>query len=169
MQVSNGYARTLRLSVVVSAFLVCTACVAVLSRSGTPAAGREAGSVELEGPMFGSSQLTPFPVRAEPSSDDLIAIMRGHGTGDVNADQGLLFAGGAGGSIVRSRLHINSEDAGSFAHLNSQNAARTARGLFDAAERASQLDHRAKAASQKKARARSEGQAVTGADSGLTA
>jgi hypothetical protein len=56
--------------------------------------------VELEEP---SAKLTPFPFKEQLSTDDLIAIMNGKGYQDVNAEQGMLFAGGAGGKIFRSQ------------------------------------------------------------------
>jgi len=132
MQSSTGLGRAIRIVVVGAALIAGIACVSVLSSGGLSAANGAAGPVELDsGPTFGSTRLTPFPVHAEPSTDDLIAIMSGRGTSAVNADQGLLFAGGAGGKIVRSDPSLSGDVA-----------AKTADGLWDAAERASKLERR---------------------------
>jgi len=120
MRSSSGPGRALRVAVVAAALVAGIACVTMLSKNGP---------VELDEPSFGAHSLTPFPVKQEPSTDDLIAIMRGQGHSDVNADQGMLFAGGAGGTIVRKRVHLTDGDA-----------ADEARGLWAAAERASKLE-----------------------------
>lgn len=119
---SHGLGRALRVAVVAAALVAGIACCVTLSTGG-------AGEVELDEPSFGAHSLTPFPVKEVPSTDDLIAIMRGQGHSDVSADQGMLFAGGAGGTIVRRRVHVIDDDASD-----------EARGLWAAAERASKLE-----------------------------
>jgi hypothetical protein len=141
---SNRIRRALRVAFAVSALVAGIACAVVL-----PAARREAGPVELDEPTFGSSKLTPFPNKAEPSTDDLVAIMQGHGTGDVNADQALLFAGGAGGKIQRS---VGEGDWDASKGAKGQglseptfgSAQKEAKGLWEAAERAYKLERQAR-------------------------
>merc|ERR1740125_35085 len=99
------------------------ACAVVLSRGALPGNddGKH-GSVALDqfAGTFGQTKLARLPLHNEPSTNDLISIMRGNGRQDVSADQGMLFAGGAGGKIHRSDPD---------------------EGLWRAAERASRLEH----------------------------
>lgn len=132
-QRSNDLGRTLRAGVVAVALVAGIASIAVLSSGGLPALRRTAGPVVLDEPTFGTNTLTAFPVKDSPSTDDLIAIMRGQGAQDVNADQGMLFAGGAGGSIVRKQLPAVTDDA---------SESQEARGLWEAAKRAAKLGNR---------------------------
>jgi len=146
---SNRLRRALRVAFAASALVAGIACAVVLSSGGLPAARREAGPVELDEPTFGSSKLTPFPKKAEPSTDDLVAIMQGHGTGEVNADQALLFAGGAGGKIQRS-VGEGNWDASKGAQGEGLpeptfgSAQKEAKGLWEAAERAYKLERQAR-------------------------
>jgi hypothetical protein len=142
---NSSLRRALRGAVVASALVAGIACAVVLSSGGLSAGARGAGPVELDEPTFGSSKLTPFP-KEEPSTDDLIAIMRGKGTGDVNADQALLFAGGAGGKIRRSIDVWETGQPGNKPELTPGSAQKEARGLWEAAERASKLESRARRA-----------------------
>jgi len=91
-QGGKGFGRYFRSVFVTFVLFAGIACVAVVAST--------AGPVELEEP---SSKLTPFPFKEQLSTDDLIAIMNGKGYQDVNAAQGMLFAGGAGGKILRSQ------------------------------------------------------------------
>lgn len=129
-QSSHGLGRTLRAGVVAVALIAGIACVAVLCTGGLSSLRRAARPVSLEEPTFGTNTLTAFPVKDEPSTDDLIAIMSGQGAQDVNADQGMLFAGGAGGSIVHQQMAPVSDH---------ESASKEAQGLWEAAERAAKL------------------------------
>ena len=122
---SHGRGRALRMFVIGLALAAGLACVVVLSRGVALQGESDSGSVALDGfaATFGQTKLARMPLHNEPSTNDLISIMRGQGRQDVSADQGLLFAGGAGGAIK----HSDPEE-----------------GLWRAAERASRLERRSK-------------------------
>jgi len=120
---SRGHGRALRMAIVGLALAAGLACAVVLSRGALPGNDDgEHGSVALDqfAGTFGQTKLARLPLHNEPSTNDLISIMRGNGRQDVSADQGMLFAGGAGGKIHRSDPD---------------------EGLWRAAERASRLEH----------------------------
>lgn len=127
----HGRSRELRMVTIGVALAAGVACAVVLSRSALQGEEESARADALVGTqvhdgfagIFGQTKLASMPLHHEPSTDDLISIMRGKGRQDVSADQGLLFAGGAGGKIKHTD---------------------PAEGLWRAAERASRLEHRAK-------------------------
>jgi hypothetical protein len=92
---SHGRGRTLRVFVIGLALAAGLACVVVLSR-GALQGESDSGRVALDGfaGTFGQTKLARMPLHNEPSTNDLISIMRGQGRQDVSADQGLLFRAG---------------------------------------------------------------------------
>lgn len=129
----DGVGRVLRISVVAGAVLVCAACIALLAVPG---------SVSRPGALGEAGRWT----------SDLIGIMEGHDDGGLATDrdtlraaQGMLFAGGAGGDVVKTRSGAAAAEdmvgAGSIRH-----ATRQADELWEAAPAA-----RAHAEAQQKA------------------
>merc|ERR1719199_214879 len=96
MRRSSSVGLVVRVAALASLLLACIACI-LLSTGKVSSATIGVDPIALEEPTFGDTKLTPFPSHMEPSTDDLIQIMEGHGHQDVAADQGELFAGGAGG------------------------------------------------------------------------
>ena len=119
----DGVGRVLRISVVAGAVLLCAACIALLAVPG---------SVSRPGALGEEGRSTP----------DLIGIMEGNNDGGLATDrdtlraaQGMLFAGGAGGDVVKTRSGAAAAEdmvgAGSIRH-----ATRQADELWEAAMRA---------------------------------
>ena len=122
----DGVGRVLRISVVAGAVLVCSACIAVLAVPD---------SVSRPGALGEAGRSTP----------DLIGIMEGNNDGGLATDrdtlraaQGMLFAGGAGGDVVKTRSGAAAAEdmvgAGSIRH-----ATRQADELWEAAMRANKV------------------------------
>jgi len=122
----DGVGRVLRISVVAGAVLVCAACIAVLAVPD---------SVSRPGALGEAGRSTP----------DLIGIMEGNNDGGLATDrdslraaQGMLFAGGAGGDVVKTRSGAAAAEdmvgAGSIRH-----ATRQADELWEAAMRANKI------------------------------
>ena len=78
---SRGYGRALRMAIVGLALAAGLACAVVLSRGALPGNDDgEHGSVALDqfAGTFGQTKLARLPLHNEPSTNDLISIMRGN-------------------------------------------------------------------------------------------
>lgn len=140
MRRSSSVGLVVRVAALAALLLACIACI-LLSTGKVASETIGVDPVALEEPTFGDTKLTPFPSHMQPSTHDLIQIMEGHGHQDVAADQGELFAGGAGGDIQRSHVGLSSREGGRAVSMpvSKSVAKQDADDLWDAAVRASKM------------------------------